>query len=73
MLSDLTRKMDKPGKMSELEIIMNPARALAELSSQARFPATCGGVSEHNWDYIWIEDSSRLAARSFNDKILFPG
>ena len=37
--------------------LLNPARA---------FPAACGGVSEHNWDNKWIEDSSRQAARSFN-------
>jgi hypothetical protein len=36
---------------------LNPARA---------FPAACGGVSEHLWNNNWIEDSSRLAARSFN-------
>ncbi len=36
---------------------LNPARA---------FPVACGGVSEHNTDNKWIEDSSRLAARSFN-------
>ena len=46
---------------------MNPARA---------FPAACGGVSEHNWNNKWIEDwlrqakgSSRLAARSFNNRV----
>ena len=27
------------------------------------FPAACGGVSEHHWDNLWIDDSSRLAAR----------
>ena len=39
---------------------LNPARA---------FPAACGGVSEHLWDKKWIEDSSPLAARSFNPMV----
>jgi hypothetical protein len=30
------------------------------------FPAACGGVSEHKKNIQSIEDSSRLAARSFN-------
>jgi len=46
--------------------ILNPASVLAPLSSQARFPDACGGVSEHLWDNKWIEDFSRFAARSFN-------
>jgi hypothetical protein len=30
--------------------------ALAPLSSQARVSPASGGVSEHLWDYFWIED-----------------
>jgi putative transposase len=36
------------------------------LNPASAFPAACGGVSEHNWDNFWIDDSSRLAARRVN-------
>ena len=51
------------------ETDINPASTLASPSSQARFPAPWGGVSEHHWDNKWIEDSLRLAARNFNHLI----
>jgi len=35
----------------------------------SEFPAACSGVSEHNWDNLWIDDSSRLAARRVNASI----
>ena len=36
--------------------LLNYASALASLSSQARFPAACGGVSEHNINKQSIDD-----------------
>jgi len=37
------------------------------LNSASAFPAACGGVSEQNTGFLFgIGDSSRLAARSFN-------
>jgi len=43
-----------------------PDNIKTRLNPASAFPAACGGVSEHNWDNFWIDDSSRLAARRIN-------
>jgi len=43
---------------------------LTLLNSASAFPAACGGVSEQNTGFLFgIGDSSRLAARSFNQHV----
>jgi len=41
---------------------------ITPLNPVSAFPVACCGVSEHLWDFFWIEDSSQLAARFFNSK-----